>query len=106
MEVSGQFHAPAALPQGKSTWYPLDRRLGGPQSRSGRDEEKNSQPPPRESNPSTPIVQPVDRSYTYWAIMALAFNGKGTFITLFIRARHCPYPQSDKSSLQLSTVFP
>jgi hypothetical protein len=34
--------------QGKSPWYPSDRRLGGPQSRSGRDgEEKNSQPPPR-----------------------------------------------------------
>jgi hypothetical protein len=33
--------------QGKSPWYPLDRRLGGPQSRSGRGgEEKNSQPPP------------------------------------------------------------
>jgi hypothetical protein len=30
--------------QGKSPWYPLDRRLGGPQSRSGRGEEKNSQP--------------------------------------------------------------
>jgi hypothetical protein len=26
-------------PQGKSSWYPLDRRLGGPQSRSGRGEE-------------------------------------------------------------------
>jgi hypothetical protein len=35
MEVSGQLQAPAALPQGKSPWYPLDRRLGGPQSRSG-----------------------------------------------------------------------
>jgi hypothetical protein len=46
MEVNGQLHAPAALPQGKSLWYPLDRRLGGPQSRSGRGgEEKNSQPP-------------------------------------------------------------
>jgi len=33
--------------QGKSLWYPLDRRLDGPQSRSGRGgEEKNSQPPP------------------------------------------------------------
>jgi hypothetical protein len=31
-------------PQGKSLWYPLDRSLSGPQSRSGRgDEEKNSQ---------------------------------------------------------------
>jgi hypothetical protein len=33
-------------PQGKSLWYPLDGRLGGPQSRSGRGgEEKNSQSP-------------------------------------------------------------
>jgi len=33
--------------QEKIPRYPLDRRLGGPQSRSGRgDEEKNSQPPP------------------------------------------------------------
>jgi hypothetical protein len=46
MEMSGQLHAPAALSQGKSPWYLLDRRLGGPQSRSGRGgEEKNSQPP-------------------------------------------------------------
>jgi hypothetical protein len=30
-------------PQGKSPWYPLDRRLGGPQSCSGHGgEEKNS----------------------------------------------------------------
>jgi hypothetical protein len=30
-------------PQGKNSWYPLDRRLGGPQSRYGRGgEEKNS----------------------------------------------------------------
>jgi hypothetical protein len=43
MEVSGQLHARAAL----LSRYPLDRRLGGPQSRSGRGgEEKNSQPPP------------------------------------------------------------
>jgi hypothetical protein len=27
MELRGEFHVPAALPQ-----YPLDRRLGGPQS--------------------------------------------------------------------------
>jgi len=30
MGISGQLHDPAALPQGKSPWYPLDRRLGGP----------------------------------------------------------------------------
>jgi hypothetical protein len=37
MGVSGQRHAPAALYfRGKNPRYPLDRRLGGPQSRSGR----------------------------------------------------------------------
>jgi hypothetical protein len=36
MEVSAQLHAPAALPSGKEPPYPLDRRLGGPQSRSRR----------------------------------------------------------------------
>jgi hypothetical protein len=47
MEVSGQLHTSASLPQRKSHWYPLDKKLGGPQSRSGRGiEEKNSQPQP------------------------------------------------------------
>jgi hypothetical protein len=47
MEVIGELHAQVALPQGKSPWYPLDRRLGGPQSRFGRgDEEKNCQASP------------------------------------------------------------
>jgi hypothetical protein len=41
----GQLHAPAALPRGKSPRYPLDRRLGGAQSQSGRfGEEKNLDP--------------------------------------------------------------
>jgi hypothetical protein len=43
--MSGHLHVPTALPLGKEPpWYPLDRRLGGPQCRSGRGgEEKNSQ---------------------------------------------------------------
>jgi hypothetical protein len=61
MEVSGQIHTPAALPPRKEPWYPLDRRLGGPQSRSGRGgEEKNSQPLPG-LEPS--IIQPVTQRY-------------------------------------------
>jgi hypothetical protein len=39
--VSGQLHAPFALPPGKSPRYPFYRRLGGPQSRSGRYGEGN-----------------------------------------------------------------
>jgi hypothetical protein len=56
--MSGQLHLPVALPPGKGPpWYPLDRRLGVPQSRSGRGgEEKNSQPLPAHE---PPIIQPV-----------------------------------------------
>jgi hypothetical protein len=42
MEVNGQLHAPATLyPQGKSRLYPSDKRLIGPQSRSGYGSESN-----------------------------------------------------------------
>jgi hypothetical protein len=42
MDVSGQLHALAALPPGKSLQYPLDRRLSGFLSQLERDgEEKN-----------------------------------------------------------------
>jgi hypothetical protein len=61
-------------PKEKSPWFPLDSRLGGPQSRSRHGgEEKNSQPH-RESNSKTPIVQPVAQRYTDWAIAALLDN--------------------------------
>jgi hypothetical protein len=60
MEVSGQLHASAALHPLKE--HPLDRRLGGPQSRSGRGgEEKNSQPLP---GLEPPTIQPVAQRYT------------------------------------------
>jgi hypothetical protein len=49
-------------PQQKGPWYPLDRRLGGPQSRSGRGgEKKNTQPLP---GLESPIFQPVAQRYT------------------------------------------
>jgi hypothetical protein len=60
LTVSGQRHAPAALyPRGKEPWYPLDRRLGGPQNRSTPVGDR------------TPIVQPVVRHYTAWVTAAL-----------------------------------
>jgi hypothetical protein len=60
IEVSGQLHVPAALPQGKSPCYQLDMRLGGPQSRSGRGGEKNNPQPLPDSKPGSPIIQSVD----------------------------------------------
>jgi hypothetical protein len=62
MEVSGQLHAPAALLQGRSPCYPLDRRLGGPQSRSRRSGEQKSFHPLSGLEP--PIIQPVPKRYT------------------------------------------
>jgi hypothetical protein len=47
MKVNGQLLRPGCFISEKSPWYPLDRRLGGPQSRSGRcGEEKNLLPLP------------------------------------------------------------
>jgi hypothetical protein len=58
MEVNGR----PLYPQGKNPRYPLDRRLGGPQSRSGRGvEEKNSQPLP---GFEPLVIQPVVQRYT------------------------------------------
>jgi len=42
MEVNDHLYAQAALPQGKRPWYPLDRRLDGPQSQSGHGGEKKN----------------------------------------------------------------
>jgi hypothetical protein len=63
MEVSGQLHGPAALPQRKELPVPVvDRSLDGPQSQPGRGgEEKNSQLLPG-LEPS--IIQPVTQRCT------------------------------------------
>jgi hypothetical protein len=56
------FTSQPLYPPGKEPLYPLDRRLGGLQSRSGRGgEEKNSQPLP---GLEPPIIQPVAHRYT------------------------------------------
>jgi len=67
-EVSGQLQP----------WYPLNRRLGGPQSRSGPgEEERNSQPQPgiKPLNPN----RPASRQSLY----RLSFPGFGVKLFLF-----------------------
>jgi len=57
-------------PQGKSPYYPLNKWLGGVQSRSERGgEEKNSQPLPR----LEPPIEPVAQRYTTELSRLLAF---------------------------------
>jgi hypothetical protein len=65
MEVSGQLHALAALPPGKDP--PLTHWIGGwVGTRAVTDAvvKRKIPSPRRESNPRTPIVQPVAQRYT------------------------------------------
>jgi hypothetical protein len=64
LEVSGQLHVPAALPPGKSSQFPCYRRLGGPQSRSGRYGEVKIFYPTGTRTPAPVVVQPVASRYT------------------------------------------
>jgi hypothetical protein len=72
MEVSGQLHTPATLPPGKEP--PGTHWIGGwvgPRAVLDAVVKRKIPSPRRESNPRTPIVQPVTQSYTDWAITDL-----------------------------------
>jgi len=73
--VGGQRHGPAAL-RPEMTRYPLYRRLGGPQGRSGR--VRKISPPPG-FDPRT--VQPVASCYTNYAIQAHQQFGSLLFLS-------------------------
>jgi hypothetical protein len=69
LEMSGQLHAPAALPPRKRSRYPLYRRLGGLQSRSGRRGEENNSWPYLDSNFDLLVVRPIASHYTNYTIL-------------------------------------
>jgi len=78
MEVSGQLHGWLLYPHRKSPWYPLDGKLGGPQSLSGHgDEEKNSQPLLQLKHP---IIQPIAQCYTTELSWLLGDNSNKNYI--------------------------
>jgi hypothetical protein len=67
MEMSGQLHAPAALPSGKE---PLTHWIGdsvGPKAILDAVVKRKIPSTRQESNPRTPIAQPVAQRYTDWA---------------------------------------
>jgi len=73
MEVSGQLHL-----QGKSPWYPLDRRLSGPQNRSGR------------GGPTLTLlllIPPSGPTVTLLPLILPICPDKGTLLTLFLLAQ-------------------
>ena len=67
MVMGGQHHAPTGLPPAKS-WYPLYRKLSGPQKRSAQMRKFSPPTTPMEFDPRT--VQPVGSRYTDWATLA------------------------------------
>jgi hypothetical protein len=60
--VSDQFHSPVAFRRGNNSRYPLDRRLGGPQSRSGQHGEEKILAPTGTRTPTPRLFSryPVD----------------------------------------------
>jgi hypothetical protein len=95
------FTSQPLYPQRKSRWYTLDRRLGGPQSWSGRGDEKNYQPLP---GLETPIIQPEIQCYTTelsW-ILVLCVD------SYCFSATHCVYLYLNRNprKVQCCHVFP
>jgi hypothetical protein len=88
-------------PEGKSPRYPLDSRLGGPQSRSGHGAKRNIPSPRRKSNPVHPIVQPVASRYTDWAIPA---RSSRTCFGLN-SSRKCPMNVCPKVNVEYMDIF-
>jgi hypothetical protein len=80
MAVVSQLHAPNAKPPEKNPQYSLDRRLVGPQNRSGRCGEEKHLAPAR--NP-TPAVQPVARrDATDTGVIRMAFTPLHIYFSL------------------------
>jgi hypothetical protein len=96
MEVSGQLHAPAALHPGKGPLILMDRRLGGPQIRSGRGgEEKKTQSLSglEPQNPDHPARSP--------ALYRLSYRGSNNTSILAIKwLRVWSWPLRPKSQTQ------
>jgi hypothetical protein len=83
-------------------WYALDRRLGGPRSRSGHgDEDENSQPL---TGLEPPIIQPVAHRHTTELSRLLKWSGKvyilnSTHVTKYLQrisAEMAPFRNIEK----------
>jgi hypothetical protein len=104
MRVGGQRHVPAALPPGKETRYPLYRRLGRPQGRSGRVRKISPLP-----GFDTRTVQPVASRYTDCAIPADLLtleSGIKKYIVSKITANHLktgvePIPETSFMTIEI-----
>jgi hypothetical protein len=85
MEASGQLHAPAALPPGKSLRYPLDRSLGGPQGWYERSGEVKNPCLCRESNSSRPARSLVTTLIALFRPHMISCNFRRAELSLSVR---------------------
>jgi hypothetical protein len=81
MEVSGQLHAPAALPPGKSPGTHWIAGWMGPRAVLNAVVKRKIPSSHRESNRRTPIVHPVAQRYTDWTITALGHHSEPVLYT-------------------------
>jgi hypothetical protein len=68
MEESGQLYAPAALPRERAPGTHSIEGWAGPRAVLDAVVKRKIPSPRRESNPRSPIVQPVAQRCTDWAI--------------------------------------
>jgi len=75
-KLGGQPHVPAALSQGKKPRYPLNRRLGGPQSRSGSFGKEISflSQDPKSGSPRPQPWKIVANPVFSWWVLPVVFN--------------------------------
>ena len=86
---------PGRFTPGKETWYPLYRRLGGPQGRCGR--VRKISPPPGFDHRT---VEHVASHYTDWAIPAL--NNNTNYTTAI---RQSSWPTVKRTVTKLARVI-
>jgi hypothetical protein len=104
MLVNRQLHVPAAFPPGDLR-YPLCRRLGGSQGRSGRGgEEKTSQ---LLSGLEPPIIQPVALALNPWSAQIMSFLIMCFSLSCCFFLRRSKYSRRHKTvySFQPSLVY-
>jgi hypothetical protein len=102
----GTSHAPAALPRWKSPRYPLDRRLGGPQSQSGRyregkilDPTGTRTPAPRSSSPY--LVAPY--MFTKFLILLRLYSPSLCLVRFFHTVNRIPWTGDQPAARPLPT---
>jgi hypothetical protein len=104
--VVGHHHASAALPPGK-TRYPLYRRLGGPQGRSGR--VRKISPPPEFfffqnshcslfQHTAHTAVSDCSNDLLYFKIFSMKFDASGKVVEFGQSHLICTLPSSSSSS--------